>query len=74
MIMSFAANLDPHERWCWSQQDGATVHTNRETIDFLTEFFSDRLLQSYIENQVIAFPIVAIETKIFRANCSPQII
>ncbi len=44
IVELFIASLEPHERYSWSQQDGATAHTAGETIDFLQSFFGNRLI------------------------------
>ncbi len=42
--MQFISLLEPDERDCIFQQDGATAHTTQETIAFLKDFFGDRLI------------------------------
>lgn len=44
IVRQFVALLEPQERYCWFQQDGATCHTSRETMDFLQEFFGGRII------------------------------
>ncbi len=44
IITDFIASLEPEERDCWFQQDGATAHTAESTIAFLKEFFGERLI------------------------------
>ncbi|XP_039283421.1 uncharacterized protein LOC120351176 isoform X3 [Nilaparvata lugens] len=44
IVRQFVALLEPQERYCWFQQDGATCHTSRETMDFLQEFFGDGII------------------------------
>lgn len=44
IITDFIALLEPSERDCWFQQDGAPAHTAAETMDFLSSFFHDRLI------------------------------
>ena len=46
IIMQFIAQLEPSERYCWFQQDGAPCHTSGSTISFLSEFFDDRLISN----------------------------
>ncbi len=43
--MQFISLLEPDERDCIFQQDGATVHTAQETIAFLKDFFGDCLFR-----------------------------
>lgn len=44
IIMQFVAMLHVDERYCWLQQDGATSHTANSTIQFLHDFFDDRII------------------------------
>lgn len=46
ILMQFIALLEPHERRCWFQQDGAKAHTAVSSIDFLREFFEDRIIST----------------------------
>lgn len=44
IITHFIALLEREERDCFFQQDGAPAHTARKTIEFLTDFFGERLV------------------------------
>lgn len=44
IIQDFVALLEPDERYCWFQQDGARCHTSNETMAYLKTFFDDRLI------------------------------
>lgn len=44
IVTQFIASLELDERDCWFQQDGATVHTARESIIFIQDFFGERLI------------------------------
>lgn len=44
MIMQFISLLQVDERDCWFQQDGAPAHISHETLNFLQEFFSERVI------------------------------
>ena len=44
IITQFIALLEVDECECWLQQDSATCHTSNETMQFLHEFFGDRLI------------------------------
>ncbi len=44
IIHDFIANLEADECYCWLQQDGATAHTSKDTMAFLSSFFNDRLI------------------------------
>ncbi len=39
IIQNFIALLEEDERYAWFQQDGATAHTAKKTMDVLTKFF-----------------------------------
>ena len=47
IIRDFVSLLEPDERDCVFQQDGAPAHTARETMDLLREFFGDRLISKF---------------------------
>jgi hypothetical protein len=42
-IMHFISLLNEEERFCWLQQDGATLHTANSTMEKLKQFFDDRI-------------------------------
>ncbi len=44
IVMQFISLLEPDKRDSIFQQDGATAHTAQETITFLKDFFSNRLI------------------------------
>jgi hypothetical protein len=44
IIQQFIALLEPSDRYCWFQQDGATAHTATATMSELKEFFDDRIV------------------------------
>lgn len=46
IITQFIALLDQEERDCLFQQDGARPHTSHETMEFLREFFGDRVIST----------------------------
>ncbi len=46
IITQFVPLLEPDERDCIFQQDGATTHTARLTTEFLREFFGEWLLNA----------------------------
>ncbi|GFR26771.1 uncharacterized protein TNCT_536051 [Trichonephila clavata] len=35
--------MNNDEQYAWLQQDGATCHTSRDSMEVLTEFFDDRV-------------------------------
>jgi hypothetical protein len=43
IIMQFISLLN-EERFCWLQQDGATLHTASSTMEKLKQFFDDRII------------------------------
>lgn len=54
ILNEFVEQLDEDElQNGYFQQDGATAHTTRETIDFLREFFDDRLISLHTQ---VEFP------------------
>ncbi len=44
IIQNFIALLEEDERYASFQQDGATAHTAKKTMDVLTEFFEDQII------------------------------
>jgi hypothetical protein len=44
IIMQFISLLKEEERFCWLQQDGATLHTAKSTMEMLKLFFDDRII------------------------------
>jgi hypothetical protein len=42
--MQFISLLNEEERFCWLQQDGATSHTAKPTMEMLKQFFDDRII------------------------------
>ncbi|KAK7603429.1 hypothetical protein V9T40_003428 [Parthenolecanium corni] len=44
IIRQFVSLLEEDERDCWFQQDGAAAHTSEDTLDFLAQFFDDRII------------------------------
>lgn len=48
IITQFISQLEVEERRCWFQQDGAPAHTASETLEFLGEFFDERLISKGI--------------------------
>ncbi len=46
IITQFIALLEPDERDCIFQQDGATPHTAHPTIEFFGEFFGEWLVSA----------------------------
>ncbi len=42
--LSSFVTLNKDERYIYFQQDGARAHTSEQTIEFLREFFNDRLV------------------------------
>jgi hypothetical protein len=44
IIMQFISLLNKEERFCWSQQDGATSHTTNSTMEMLKQFSDDRII------------------------------
>lgn len=44
ILMQFISLLEPEERDCWFQQDGAPAHTAISTTEMLEEFFGHRVI------------------------------
>ncbi|XP_076545898.1 uncharacterized protein LOC143305599 [Osmia lignaria lignaria] len=44
IIIQFISSLEPNERHCWFQQDGAPAHTAASTMQLLHEFFGDQII------------------------------
>lgn len=44
LLLAFISLLEPDERQCWFQQDGAAAHTAHTTTAMLEEFFDDRFI------------------------------
>jgi hypothetical protein len=42
--MQFISLLNEEERFCWLQQDGATLHTANSTMEMLKQFSDDRII------------------------------
>ncbi|GFT71021.1 putative LOC100569746 [Trichonephila clavipes] len=47
-ILCFSKRDDKGEKELWFQQDGATCHTARATIDLLKDTFGDRLISRFV--------------------------
>jgi hypothetical protein len=43
IIMQFISLLNEEERFCWLQQDGATLHTANSTMEMIKQLFDDRI-------------------------------
>jgi hypothetical protein len=43
-MQQFVTLLQPDERDCWIQQDGASSHTARSTMDTLHKLFGERII------------------------------
>lgn len=43
-ILQFIALLEADEYDCWLQQDGATAHMAKSTVQILHDFFSDQII------------------------------
>lgn len=46
IIQQFIACLQEDERYCWLQQDGATCHTARSSMEMLQDFFDGRIIST----------------------------
>lgn len=44
IIENFVSLLEEDERYCWFQQDGAPCHTANSSMNFLAEFFGERIV------------------------------
>jgi hypothetical protein len=44
IVMQFISLLNEEERFCWLQQDGATSHTAKSTLEILKQFFDDSII------------------------------